>query len=761
MRKIRKEQNGKVRQLLLKYFLKYFLILLIALTGSLLIVLRACQLTERNIIEENTWKLERGVDELEDQMLRMENVAETLRIAQGIRYLDRLEGSLSNEGYVELNYARESLLNASIMSDFAELTFVLFQENDCFVSEAQSAASFSQYYGEFLEAAGMDAEEFRKTIFSFHRKVNFLQYPELRYSKYYETETEKNPVLCVVYPSEGEIQNFSGEGASMAVVFVIQENTILDMLVSGGRMEVADLTLRYYNNEPFFEYEAPEEKWKKADYREISAIGMEEMLYVNAAFSQEYFYEYVFELTGILLVYLVVGFAAACILAFFFAGKQYRNMQGLISRVVSSDKENGRIRNEFDLLGNSIQQLSQNRDEYRTKVALLENQMKNSVLENAFSQGLYTEESKERFRQVFPIEIEYYCVAVLNIRTEEADLRFQISMRAREWLEKYLGKKRNFFSILSGNGQEIYLILLDPSESPNIYEIADAMKNAQKELSREYGMYFCSGLSTVGTGLENIKRCYNQALEALLTFEDGEENRTATWHMLKHDSAWHSPVDLESMQKLYQLILYGETEASGALFDHMLDQYRRNVPAFELKREEIFYAIRNILTGLLGQQIFEGSAVRLPEYRRDWNFPEMILELKKAAMELCGGVEEKRHGKNERLKKELLEYLNTSYMDSSLTAAGISRETGISEKLLIQLIKEATGCTLAEYQENIRLKHAQELLLGTRLSNAEIAERVGFGHVNTFYRVFSKRKGISPARFRRNDLESREKQNEQ
>ena len=657
MRKVGKEQNGKVRQLLLKYFL----ILLIALTGSLLIVFRACQLTERNIIEENTWKLEQGVDELEDQMLRMENVAETLRIAQGIRYLDRLEGSLSNEGYVELNYARESLLNASIMSDFAELTFVLFQENDCFVSEAQSAASFSQYYGEFLEAVGMDAEEFRKTIFSFHRKVNFLQYPELRYSKYYETETEKNPVLCVVYPSEGEIQNFSGEGASMAVVFVIQENTILDMLVSGGRMEVADLTLRYYNNEPFFEYEAPEEKWKKADYREISAIGMEEMLYVNAAFSQEYFYEYVFELTGILLVYLVVGFAAACILAFFFAGKQYRNMQGLISRVVSSDKENGRIRNEFDLLGNSIQQLSQNRDEYRTKVALLENQM----------------------------------------------------------------------------------------------------KNAQKELSREYGMYFCSGLSTVGTGLENIKRCYNQALEALLTFEDGEENRTATWHMLKHDSAWHSPVDLESMQKLYQLILYGETQASGALFDHMLDQYRRNVPAFELKREEIFYAIRNILTGLLGQQIFEGSAVRLPEYRRDWNFPEMILELKKAAMELCGGVEEKRHGKNERLKKELLEYLNTSYMDSSLTAAGISRETGILEKLLFQLIKEATGCTLAEYLENIRLQHAQELLLGTRLSNAEIAERVGFGHVNTFYRVFSKRKGISPARFRRNDLESREKQNEQ
>ena len=132
----------------------------------------------------------------------------------------------------------------------------------------------------------------------------------------------------------------------------------------------------------------------------------------------------------------------------------------------------------------------------------------------------------------------------------------------------------------------------------------------------------------------------------------------------------------------------------------------------------------------------------------------MIEALKKAAMELCQEVEEKKGGRNEKLKKELLAYLNDSYTDSSLTAAEISRETGISEKLLFQLIKEATGCTLAEYLENIRLQHAQELLLTTKLSNAEIAERVGFGHVNTFYRVFSKRKGISPAKFRKNALEN-------
>ena len=99
----------------------------------------------------------------------------------------------------------------------------------------------------------------------------------------------------------------------------------------------------------------------------------------------------------------------------------------------------------FDLLENSIQQLSQNRDAYRTKATLMENQMKNSMLENAFSQGLYTEESRERFRQVFPVKIEYYCVAILNIRTEEAELRLRIFHARQKVPGKISGRKEAFF----------------------------------------------------------------------------------------------------------------------------------------------------------------------------------------------------------------------------------------------------------------------------------------------------------------------------
>ena len=751
----KRKENREIRSLFLKYVLKYLLVLVIVLAASFLVVVRVYQITERNILDENTWKLERGVDELEDQMLRMDDMAETVREARGIRYLEKLEGKLGIENYVELNDVRDQLQNATIMSDFAEMSFVLFKNNQCFVSESQSSDSFTDYYGTFLEAEGMNADEFRKIIFSFEKKVNFFSCPELHYSKYNKMETETNPLFCVVYPSEGEIRNFSGEDASMAVVFVVRLETILNIMAADSTMDEVAFTLRYYNNDPFFYYDGmsrDKESGRGGSIR-VSATGMGGILHVDASFSQYSLYRYVLELTGILLIYLVIGFAAAVLLAFFFAGKQYRNMQGLIFSVVPPEQGSGRIRNEFDLLEDFIQQLSRNRDKYRTKVALLENQMKNSMLEYAFSQGLYTEESRKRFSQVFPVPIEYFCIGILEIQTEEPELRLQISMRAREWLGQLLGTRRNFFSVLSGNGQEIYLILLESSEASDTGKIADVIRKTEEKLSREYQMNFCAGLSSVGVGIENTKRCYNQALEALMTYEGTEKNIVATWYMLKQRSSVQAPVNLEVMQKLQQFILYGESSAAGELFDHLYDQYRRNVAAFEMRKEEIIYSVRNILTGLLEQQIFENSSVRIPEFGRDQNFEDMLAVLKEGAVEMCREVESKKNGRTENLKKKILDYLNDNYTDASLTAVKISSETGVSEKRLYQLVKEATGCTLAEYVELIRVQYACQLLVTTQLSNVEIAERVGFGHVNTFYRVFAKREGISPAKYRKNFLE--------
>ena len=64
--------------------------------------------------------------------------------------------------------------------------------------------------------------------------------------------------------------------------------------------------------------------------------------------------------------------------------------------------------------------------------------------------------------------------------------------------------------------------------------------------------------------------------------------------------------------------------------------------------------------------------------------------------------------------------------------------------------------TAAEYITAYRLSKAEELLLGTGLSVTAVAEKSGFEDVSYFSRCFKRSRGISPLRFRRQELNNKE-----
>ena len=180
-------------------------------------------------------------------------------------------------------------------------------------------------------------------------------------------------------------------------------------------------------------------------------------------------------------------------------------MHGLITDVVSkSDAEVTTAKNEYDLLSQSFSQMAQTREEYRTKVTLLENQMKNSILENALLQGLYTEESRQRFRQVFSVDIEYYCVAVMKIDAECAGLSPEISLEARTRMDELLGLEHPFMSVLSGSSQEIFLIPRSLNDVTNVNQLQEKFEKLITGQSAEYCITFPASISARGKELENL-----------------------------------------------------------------------------------------------------------------------------------------------------------------------------------------------------------------------------------------------------------------
>ena len=64
-------------------------------------------------------------------------------------------------------------------------------------------------------------------------------------------------------------------------------------------------------------------------------------------------------------------------------------------------------------------------------------------------------------------------------------------------------------------------------------------------------------------------------------------------------------------------------------------------------------------------------------------------------------------------------------------------------------VSHDTGLTLIEYVQNLRIEKAKQLLETSATSADEISAEVGYEDASFFRRVFGRRAGLSPARYRR------------
>ncbi|MEK5397982.1 AraC family transcriptional regulator [Paenibacillus sp. FSL K6-2859] len=97
---------------------------------------------------------------------------------------------------------------------------------------------------------------------------------------------------------------------------------------------------------------------------------------------------------------------------------------------------------------------------------------------------------------------------------------------------------------------------------------------------------------------------------------------------------------------------------------------------------------------------------------------------------------------------DIVNYVNQHYMEP-LKLCEISRQFDISSSYLCRTFKEATGFSFIEYINNIRIKEARDLLVGSSFNVTEIAGMVGFDNISHFGRTFKLMMGISPLCFRK------------
>lgn len=121
---------------------------------------------------------------------------------------------------------------------------------------------------------------------------------------------------------------------------------------------------------------------------------------------------------------------------------------------------------------------------------------------------------------------------------------------------------------------------------------------------------------------------------------------------------------------------------------------------------------------------------------------EMISEHLHEVCELANKWDDnKNNDKTRKLIHSVIDYVESNYHDTSLNIASIGDHFNMSPYYVSKLFKEETGVALIDYINRYRIQKAKELMENSNLSGKAIAEKVGFNHVRSFYRLLKKHIG--------------------
>lgn len=179
------------------------------------------------------------------------------------------------------------------------------------------------------------------------------------------------------------------------------------------------------------------------------------------------------------------------------------------------------------------------------------------------------------------------------------------------------------------------------------------------------------------------------------------------------------------------------------LYDTMLYAFHSNDNLVRFPAEKQQY-VESLLTAMLREaaQKQRGYEVFLRSY-----LMQLLTYTTRHLEQNLAGVYQHPSPMHQRIS-EIVRFLNEHYREE-LSLPFVAERFFISPYHLARIFKETTGFTFIEYLNSVRIKEAQRLLCESKSKVVDIAEKVGFGSIAHFGRVFKEVTGTSPLHYRK------------
>jgi YesN/AraC family two-component response regulator len=209
----------------------------------------------------------------------------------------------------------------------------------------------------------------------------------------------------------------------------------------------------------------------------------------------------------------------------------------------------------------------------------------------------------------------------------------------------------------------------------------------------------------------------------------------------------------EKERILLSSIRAGDRNASRSILNEMLAAIYMSVPQIVVLRARVI----ELLTCLVRAAIEDNPLMEpLIERNHMWteqlihsnSFEELSECLMRALDDFIDGIYLHGVNRSNLHVHKALDYIGEQYAES-ISLKDVALHVGLSSCRLAHLVKDYTGQTVLQAIRNIRIRRAQELLMQSSKSCAEIGYEVGFGDQSYFIYHFKKQTGVTPAKYRK------------
>jgi len=279
-----------------------------------------------------------------------------------------------------------------------------------------------------------------------------------------------------------------------------------------------------------------------------------------------------------------------------------------------------------------------------------------------------------------------------------------------------------------------------------IQKCIDALSSADTPVS--------AGLGKSSPSPTDIVFSYRQAKYCLQKSSNGIPVIYERFVEKKH--TFYYPQEMEN--HLFSAVKFRETETISSIFASLrYENFTRrhlSTSMYELLIANLESTLFKLYHDLLLEQRTDIIESMLQPFKKEADAIDIV---EKEFLFLANRNEETRSPRSQQLCLSIQEYLEKNYMDPNLSLSFIAEHFHFSDSYFSQFYKDSFGESFSAALENIRLKHAKQLILENRISIEQIAQLVGYTNSTTFRRAFKRNTGYSPSSYKENaDSEKKE-----